>query len=235
MIFCRQTRLLGFLLLAVSLSSAHRFAGQPTVRTQLGRIAGRRLEKVDEYIGIRYADTPIRWAPARDPKPWGVAAAGRADGADGATDGSMDGSTADGADSRIFNATAFGPICVQPDVWWLDKGGAKMGEDCLWMNIWTPRRRHHHHHHHEGDEDDQDGQGDGRSGSRQKKKLPVMVWIHGGGNMYGAGSLPKYNGSTLAGEAEAGAEGHLPTLNWNTLVFSMVLVLLMTVYSSLLF
>ncbi|MFJ4521918.1 carboxylesterase/lipase family protein [Streptomyces sp. NPDC088810] len=43
-------------------------------------------------------------------------------------------------------------------------------EDCLYLNVWTPART------------------DGRS-------LPVLVWLHGGGNAYGAGS--DYEGSAL--------------------------------------
>ena len=45
-------------------------------------------------------------------------------------------------------------------------------EDCLYLNIWTPAC------------DDQ--------------KRPVMVWIHGGGNVVGSGTQPRINGRKLA-------------------------------------
>ena len=51
----------------------------------------------------------------------------------------------------------------------------KGSEDCLYANIWTPVR---------GD----------------TSRLPVMVWIHGGGLNTGAGSLSVYNGRNLAKE-----------------------------------
>ncbi|WKX68894.1 carboxylesterase/lipase family protein [Streptomyces sp. XD-27] len=50
------------------------------------------------------------------------------------------------------------------------------GDDCLNLNIWTPAP--------------------GRTGGG----LPVMVWIHGGGFRYGAGSLPLYEGGRLAAD-----------------------------------
>jgi para-nitrobenzyl esterase len=70
--------------------------------------------------------------------------------------------------------TEFGPSCLQP-------GGYSMGrqrvreqsEDCLTLNVWAPVAR---------------------AGS----KLPVMLWIHGGGSTIGSGSLPVYEGSALA-------------------------------------
>ena len=51
--------------------------------------------------------------------------------------------------------------------------GAGMSEDCLSVNVWTPART---------------------SGER----LPVMVWIYGGGFTYGSGSHPSYDGEALA-------------------------------------
>lgn len=48
-------------------------------------------------------------------------------------------------------------------------------EDCLYLNIWTP------------------------AGSAEEK-LPVMVWIHGGGYKQGYGSEPRSNGEVLAGK-----------------------------------
>ena len=47
-------------------------------------------------------------------------------------------------------------------------------EDCLTLNVWTPELR-------------------AASGGR-----PVMVWIHGGGNIVGSGSQPRVNGEHLA-------------------------------------
>ncbi|MCB1694184.1 MAG: carboxylesterase/lipase family protein, partial [Pseudomonadales bacterium] len=49
----------------------------------------------------------------------------------------------------------------------------RQGEDCLVLNVWTP---------------DPNG----------RKKLPVMVWFHGGGFNYGSGSWPAYDGHNLA-------------------------------------
>jgi len=46
-------------------------------------------------------------------------------------------------------------------------------EDCLGLNIWTPAKT-------------------------AKDKLPVMVWIHGGGFMVGSSAQPTYDGDILA-------------------------------------
>jgi len=58
----------------------------------------------------------------------------------------------------------------------LDEDGALVGdEDCLFLNVWA-----------------QDGAED----------LPVMVWIHGGGNAVGSASDPLYDGAALAGAGD---------------------------------
>jgi para-nitrobenzyl esterase len=66
-------------------------------------------------------------------------------------------------------ATSFGAICPQDGVATGDS------EDCLFLNIWTPR-----------------------AAVERDERLPVMVFIHGGYFVYGAGSLPLYDGSYLA-------------------------------------
>ena len=72
----------------------------------------------------------------------------------------------------IYQARTFGATCIQVP----PRGDAGVGseppnEDCLTLNIWAPRER---------------------------RKLPVMVWIHGGGYINGSGSAPLYEASTLA-------------------------------------
>lgn len=68
--------------------------------------------------------------------------------------------------SNVRACDKFGPKSLQ------EKDGVK-SEDCLYLNVWTPR-------------------------DRSSKKCPVMVWIHGGGFTQGAGHLPGYNGTQLA-------------------------------------
>jgi len=72
----------------------------------------------------------------------------------------------------IRRCTAFAPSCPQPrQIVGRDVG--ERSEDCLYLNVWTPAEA-----------------ADGR--------LPVMVWIHGGGHTTGSGSLSYYDGESLA-------------------------------------
>lgn len=73
----------------------------------------------------------------------------------------------------LREATRFGNDCPQPPI--DDPPGPGFvnptGEDCLTLNVWAPR----------------DG-----------GPWPVMVWIHGGAWMMGAGSWPTYDGTAFA-------------------------------------
>lgn len=74
----------------------------------------------------------------------------------------------------VRDAAAFGPACVQPPP---QPGGiyyerpTPTSEDCLRLNIWTP------------------------TGARG---APVLVWIHGGSLVSGAGGQAMYNGEQMA-------------------------------------
>jgi para-nitrobenzyl esterase len=77
----------------------------------------------------------------------------------------------------VREATRFAPSCYQPAVkgWgpytpeFIDTPASS--EDCLFLNVWRPHGA---------------------------AKLPVLVWIHGGGFAGGSGAVPVYDGAHLA-------------------------------------
>ncbi len=76
--------------------------------------------------------------------------------------------------SGVRKATDFGPHCMQGRVFgdmnFRDSGGS---EDCLTLNVWV-------------------------QANPSSKKLPVMVWIYGGGFVAGTTSEPRQDGTHLA-------------------------------------
>ncbi|XP_048814627.1 fatty acyl-CoA hydrolase precursor, medium chain-like [Lagopus muta] len=75
----------------------------------------------------------------------------------------------------VRDATSYPPMCLQPNIleqFESDLVRLQVSEDCLYLNIYTP------------------------VSTKTQEKLPVFVWIHGGGLVFGAASF--YDGSALA-------------------------------------
>lgn len=79
----------------------------------------------------------------------------------------------------VRTAADFSASCVQNivdsrDPWtWEFMAHGAVSEDCLYLNVWTPART-------------------------STERRPVFVYIYGGGNNEGAGSIPVYDGEGLA-------------------------------------
>lgn len=70
--------------------------------------------------------------------------------------------------SGVKQASSFAPACAQTAAWIT----LPKSEDCLYLNVWTP--------------------------APSTGKLPVIVWIHGGGYYGGTAAQPLYDGANLA-------------------------------------
>ena len=126
--------------------------------TQSGSVIGSEdANNTYVWLGIPFAAPPVadlRWRSPQPVKPW----------------------------TETLGTTAFRDACVQlsgpldglPD----DSGAVVGSEDCLYLNIWSPRDH----------------------SSATSDKLPVMVWIHGGGNTIGTANT--YDASLLAGSEQ---------------------------------
>jgi para-nitrobenzyl esterase len=94
----------------------------------------------------------------------------------------------------VRDATKFGGRCEQWHVWndyiFQDEGPT---EDCLYLNVYVP------------------------ASAKQASKLPVMVWIHSGGFIAGAGSEPRYSNSALVSKGVV-----LVTINYRLGLFGFL-------------
>lgn len=73
----------------------------------------------------------------------------------------------------VRDASKFAPACMQQGVSMPGETAPAVSEDCLYLNVWAPPRR-------------------------MGQRLPVIVWIHGGGYTNGSASMPLYHGDRLA-------------------------------------
>ena len=94
----------------------------------------------------------------------------------------------------VRDATKFAARCEQWHIWndyiFLDSGPT---EDCLYLNVYVP------------------------ASAKVTSKLPVMVWIHGGGFVAGTGSEPRYTNSALVSKGVV-----LVTINYRLNVFGFL-------------
>ncbi|KAM6949295.1 LOW QUALITY PROTEIN: neuroligin-2a [Aplochiton taeniatus] len=163
---------------------------QPLVTTNYGRLRGLKkdlnneiLGPVEQYLGVPYATAPIgdrRFQPPEAPGSW----------------------------QEVRNATQFAPVCPQnvhgvlPEimlpVWFTDNLDVAAGyiqnqsEDCLYLNIYVPTedgpltKKHDESTMNKPRDED----------IRDRRKKPVMLFVHGGSYMEGTGNM--FDGSVLA-------------------------------------
>ena len=148
-------------------AAAHRAAANGRlVRTSDGPVKGFIKSDANTFLGIPYAAPPVgrlRWRPPQRPNPW----------------------------RKALKATAYGPTCPQVTTLGVFAGPTSINENCLYLNVFAPRRP---------------------AGSRPAK-LPVFVWIHGGGNVDGESN--DYDGSKLAnGSRYGGKDTIVVTINY---------------------
>jgi para-nitrobenzyl esterase len=77
--------------------------------------------------------------------------------------------------TNVRNATEFAPICAFVTTLGVFSGPPNNNEDCLYLNVFTPDLN-------------------------PSARLPVIVWVHGGGNV--DGETPGYDGSKLASDGK---------------------------------
>jgi len=77
--------------------------------------------------------------------------------------------------TNVLKATEFAPICALITTLGVFSGPPNNNEDCLYLNVFTPDLN-------------------------PPARLPVIVWIHGGGNV--DGETPGYDGSKLASQGK---------------------------------
>ncbi len=77
--------------------------------------------------------------------------------------------------SGVLKTQAYAPICAQITTLGVFAGPANNNEDCLYLNVFTPNLD-------------------------ATARLPVIVWIHGGGNV--DGETPGYDGSKMASDGK---------------------------------
>ncbi len=146
----RVLLLAGLLYACGAVAAPGRGPGAPlVVRTEGGLVRGSLAHGVIAFRGIPYAAAPVgamRWAPPGPVEPR----------------------------RGVRPAVAFGPDCMQlPTPGDMAPLRTRPAEDCLYVNVWRPRRRTPH-------------------------PLPVMVWIYGGGFVDGGTSPAVYDGSAFA-------------------------------------
>ena len=128
---------------------------EPRVEIASGRIEGTHEEGVLVFRGIPYARPPqgaLRLRAPQPPAPWpGV------------------------RDAKTFGASA--PQNPGRLAALLGAPAEVYAEDCLYLNVWTPRA--------------------------DAARRPVLVWLHGGGFTTGSGSQPIYRGARLAKRGDA--------------------------------
>ncbi|QUD89339.1 carboxylesterase/lipase family protein [Phenylobacterium montanum] len=122
---------------------------RPVVDAPAGQVQGTLDGEIRVFKNLPYAQPPVgplRWKPPAAPARW----------------------------SNLRDASQFGPACLQPRA---AQAGIytdnlpQMSEDCLSLNIWTPK---------------------------DAKAAPVMVWIHGGALSGGGAREAIYDGRRLA-------------------------------------
>ncbi|ATB46184.1 carboxylesterase/lipase family protein [Corallococcus macrosporus] len=123
----------------------------PEVSTREGKVQGLVEGAISVFRGIPYAKPPtgaLRWRAPERVNPW----------------------------PGVREAYEFGYSALQSRQACIEGGGGdpgEMREDCLYLNVWTPR-------------------------VDAGAKLPVVFWIHGGAFVIGSGRVPPYDGFHLA-------------------------------------